>query len=223
MDWFELTLRLCNSAQFEEESQKVHVRDKKEGRKKQACKVKQTTRQSNTVHVVVITSYNICTITSNNETFSALTCCLLFRTYMYFVRQLFSRMPDVSLECSSNVLHIRTCVDSCVALRDLLVYLATDGDLRPWPSDAAPLESREYSGLAPRDSPRSSLVSGCSERKVAPDRCQPASFFCSFPEFLLHQSRNRHTPHSHCSSPHLLSPLFLPSSLVITGHRRPPK
>ena len=25
MDWFELTLRLCNSAQFEEESQKVHV------------------------------------------------------------------------------------------------------------------------------------------------------------------------------------------------------
>ena len=89
-------------------------------------------------------------------------------------------MPDVSLECSSNVLHIHTCVDSCVALRDLLVYLATDGDLRPWPSDAAPLESREYSGLALRDSPRSSLVSDCSERKVARDRCQPVSFFALF-------------------------------------------
>lgn len=50
--------------------------------------------------------------------------------------QLFSHMPDVSLECSSNVLQIHTCVDSCTALRDLLVYLANDGDLQPRPSEA---------------------------------------------------------------------------------------
>ena len=39
-------------------------------------------------------------------------------------------MPDVSVECSSNVVHLRTCVDTCIALRDLLVYLATNGDLQ---------------------------------------------------------------------------------------------
>jgi autophagy-related protein 2 len=71
LDWFELTLRLCNTAQFEEESQK-----------------------------------------------------------------LFSHLPDISLECSSNVLQIHTCVDSCIALRDLLIYLASDGDLRPQPTAA---------------------------------------------------------------------------------------
>lgn len=58
--------------------------------------------------------------------------------------QLFSHMPDVSLECSSNVLQIHTCVDSCIALRDLLVYLASDGDLHPRPS-----EPRDHSRRSP--------------------------------------------------------------------------
>ena len=64
--------------------------------------------------------------------------------------QLFSHLPEVSLECSSNVLQMHTCVDSCIALRDLLVYLASDGDLRPLSSEA-----RERGTTTP---PNSSLV-----------------------------------------------------------------
>ncbi len=58
--------------------------------------------------------------------------------------KLFSRLPDLSLDCSCNSLHLRTCIDSCIALRDLLVYLATCGDLRT-PHSAE--EGREYSSL----------------------------------------------------------------------------
>ncbi len=49
------------------------------------------------------------------------------------------------MECSSNVVHLRTCVDSCVALRDLLVYLACNGDLSPPGDDGR--EVRPYSSL----------------------------------------------------------------------------
>ena len=78
-------------------------------------------------------------------------------TYMYLLFQLFSHLPEVSLECSSNVLQIHTCIDSCVALRDLLVYLASDGDLREQ-QEPSETRSRRYSGLPTRrESPRSSL------------------------------------------------------------------
>lgn len=62
----------------------------------------------------------------------------------------------MSLECSSNILHLRTCVDSCIALRDLLVYLATNGDLRPHSQETVQL--RDYSSLVSDVSPPSSLV-----------------------------------------------------------------
>lgn len=42
-------------------------------------------------------------------------------------------MPDVSLECTSNVLHFRLCRDSCVALCDLVLYLSSQRDLAPPP------------------------------------------------------------------------------------------
>ena len=61
--------------------------------------------------------------------------------------QLFSHLPELSLECSSNVLQIHTCVDSCVALRDLLVYLASDGDLHPGPGEETQRDEG-YSHLA---------------------------------------------------------------------------
>lgn len=101
LDWFELTLRLCNTAQFEEESKKVPL------------------------HIQYCMWVCAC-----------LLLCVL-------CTQLFSHLPDISLECSSNVLQIHTCVDSCIALRDLLVYLANDGDLQP--------EPRDYSNLARRN------------------------------------------------------------------------
>ena len=34
------------------------------------------------------------------------------------------------MECSSNVVHLRTCADSCIALRDLILYLSRNGDLQ---------------------------------------------------------------------------------------------
>lgn len=42
-------------------------------------------------------------------------------------------MPDVCLECSSNIIHFRLCQDSCVALCDLLLYLSSQRDLCPPP------------------------------------------------------------------------------------------
>lgn len=39
------------------------------------------------------------------------------------------RYPKMDLRASNNVLHIRTCADSCIALQRLLTYLAVDGDL----------------------------------------------------------------------------------------------
>ena len=44
-------------------------------------------------------------------------------------------MPDLSVECSSNVVHFRMCVDSCIALRDLLSYLSARQDLKPRPKN----------------------------------------------------------------------------------------
>lgn len=65
---------------------------------------------------------------------------------MLIVEQLFSQMPDISVECSSNVVHLRTCADSCIALRDLLVYLATNGDLQT-PNKAPTDPLRDYSKI----------------------------------------------------------------------------
>ncbi|XP_076030640.1 autophagy-related 2 [Oratosquilla oratoria] len=37
--------------------------------------------------------------------------------------------PKIDLCASNNVIHIRTCADSCKALMELLIYMASDGDL----------------------------------------------------------------------------------------------
>ncbi|XP_014663890.1 PREDICTED: autophagy-related protein 2 homolog B-like isoform X2 [Priapulus caudatus] len=39
------------------------------------------------------------------------------------------RYPKVDMRASNNILHIRTCADSCIAMQRLLTYLAADGDL----------------------------------------------------------------------------------------------
>lgn len=36
------------------------------------------------------------------------------------------------------MIHIRTCADSCSALASLLIYLASDGDLKPASAPEAP-------------------------------------------------------------------------------------
>ncbi len=57
-------------------------------------------------------------------------------------------MPDVSLECASNVLHFRLCRDSCTALCDLLLYLSSQRDLAPPPQrqHSAPVAAADTRG-----------------------------------------------------------------------------
>ncbi|KAK3878072.1 hypothetical protein Pcinc_017284 [Petrolisthes cinctipes] len=39
------------------------------------------------------------------------------------------KKPKIDLIASNNIIHIRTCADSCKALLELMIYLASDGDL----------------------------------------------------------------------------------------------
>lgn len=48
--------------------------------------------------------------------------------------------PRFELRCSSDVIHIRTCSDSCAALMNLIQYVASYGDLLP-PAEPEPKNS----------------------------------------------------------------------------------
>ncbi|XP_066504657.1 autophagy-related protein 2 homolog A [Hoplias malabaricus] len=48
--------------------------------------------------------------------------------------------PLFELRCSNNVVHVRTCADSCAALVNLLQYLISQGDLHPPPRHSSPTE-----------------------------------------------------------------------------------
>ncbi|KAF3701263.1 Autophagy-related protein 2 -like protein B [Channa argus] len=50
--------------------------------------------------------------------------------------------PRFELRCSSDVIHIRTCSDSCAALMNLIQYVASYGDLLPPAEPEANLHSR---------------------------------------------------------------------------------
>ena len=54
--------------------------------------------------------------------------CLQFSSFSSSLFQ--QKQPRSDLRASNNILHIRTCVDSCRALQELLCYFASDGDLR---------------------------------------------------------------------------------------------
>ncbi|XP_064403938.1 autophagy-related protein 2 homolog B-like isoform X2 [Halichondria panicea] len=115
-------------------------------------------------------------------------------------QELFSRLPDLSLECSSNVIHLRTCVDSCIALRDLLVYMATHGDLQ---TPHSVVDQRDYSSLghehssinsqgssASGSSPLTSLTETTNIGDLISDAMEDS------PPSHLHTSHSRpHTPH----------------------------
>ncbi|XP_050712970.1 autophagy-related protein 2 homolog A-like [Eriocheir sinensis] len=49
-----------------------------------------------------------------------------------------NKLPRIDLIASNNVIHIRTCADSCKALLDLMIYLAGDGDLTKDASEQIP-------------------------------------------------------------------------------------
>ena len=44
---------------------------------------------------------------------------------------LLQRYPKLDLRASNNIVHIRTCSDTCSALAELIKYIASDGDLVP--------------------------------------------------------------------------------------------
>ncbi|KAI4893707.1 hypothetical protein NFI96_012162 [Prochilodus magdalenae] len=48
--------------------------------------------------------------------------------------------PLFELRCSNNVVHVRTCADSCAALVNMLQYLVSQGDLHPPPRHTSPTE-----------------------------------------------------------------------------------
>uniref|UniRef100_A0A8B9H989 Autophagy related 2A n=1 Tax=Astyanax mexicanus TaxID=7994 RepID=A0A8B9H989_ASTMX len=48
--------------------------------------------------------------------------------------------PLFELRCSNNVVHVRTCADSCAALVNILQYLVSQGDLHPPPRHTSPTE-----------------------------------------------------------------------------------
>uniref|UniRef100_A0A8C1Z6B1 Autophagy related 2B n=1 Tax=Cyprinus carpio TaxID=7962 RepID=A0A8C1Z6B1_CYPCA len=59
------------------------------------------------------------------------------------------KMPRFELRCSSDVIHIRTCSDSCAALMNLIQYVASYGDLLP-PSG---LEAKRRTSRPPAQAP----------------------------------------------------------------------
>uniref|UniRef100_A0A4W5K2W2 Autophagy related 2B n=1 Tax=Hucho hucho TaxID=62062 RepID=A0A4W5K2W2_9TELE len=54
--------------------------------------------------------------------------------------------PRFELRCSSDVIHIRTCSDSCAALMNLIQYVASYGDLLPPPGPEAKSTSSKQRG-----------------------------------------------------------------------------
>lgn len=53
----------------------------------------------------------------------------VFELCLRMVEDLKEKKPKIDLVASNNIIHIRTCADSCKALLELLIYLASDGDL----------------------------------------------------------------------------------------------
>uniref|UniRef100_A0A8C8C1Y4 Autophagy related 2B n=1 Tax=Oncorhynchus tshawytscha TaxID=74940 RepID=A0A8C8C1Y4_ONCTS len=57
--------------------------------------------------------------------------------------------PRFELRCSSDVIHIRTCSDSCAALMNLIQYVASYGDLVPPPGPEAKSTCSKHRAKAP--------------------------------------------------------------------------
>ncbi|KAK7082787.1 Autophagy protein [Halocaridina rubra] len=89
----------------------------------------------------------------------------VFELCLRMVEDLKGKKPKVDLVASNNVIHIRTCADSCKALLELLIYLASDGDLTKEasattpPFSASPVPTTNVSSVA------SSPVSECATMK----------------------------------------------------------
>lgn len=74
--------------------------------------------------------------------------------------QIFSKVPEVDLQCSGSGIHVHLCVDSCQFLRDLLLYLSRNGDLQQQPE---PQESRAGSELSVANESPAAVVGNQSD------------------------------------------------------------
>lgn len=60
--------------------------------------------------------------------------------YFFHILSGWQKEPRFELRCSSDVIHIRTCSDSCAALMNVIQYVASYGDLLP-PAEPEPKHS----------------------------------------------------------------------------------
>lgn len=58
--------------------------------------------------------------------------------------------PKFELRCSSDIIHIRTCSDSCAALMNLIQYVASYGDLAPPPEPGARPSAKQSTSQKPK-------------------------------------------------------------------------
>ena len=149
VEWLEVTLRHCNNAMLNQDFPNVRMYTYVRIRMYTPMYVRTyvhtyvRTYVHTYVRIRMYTPTYVCSIQCD---------CNMF--------QLFSKMPDVTLECASNAVHIRVCVDSCIALCDLLVYLSSQRDLSP-PASPATADTQDYSSLPstlPSPSPATSAA-----------------------------------------------------------------
>ncbi|XP_030574079.1 autophagy-related protein 2 homolog B [Archocentrus centrarchus] len=79
--------------------------------------------------------------------------------------------PRFELRCSSDVIHIRTCSDSCAALMNLIQYVASYGDLLP-PAEPEPKHSsaaQRSKGEAPSQPSSQTLLLAETEQQILQD------------------------------------------------------
>uniref|UniRef100_A0A673ZD93 Autophagy related 2B n=1 Tax=Salmo trutta TaxID=8032 RepID=A0A673ZD93_SALTR len=77
--------------------------------------------------------------------------------------------PRFELRCSSDVIHIRTCSDSCAALMNLIQYVASYGDLLPPPGPEAKSTSSKQSAKAPSRPPSQAPLLPEAEQQMLQD------------------------------------------------------
>uniref|UniRef100_A0A4W3HDI8 Autophagy related 2B n=1 Tax=Callorhinchus milii TaxID=7868 RepID=A0A4W3HDI8_CALMI len=68
--------------------------------------------------------------------------------------------PRFELRCSSDVIHIRTCSDSCAGLMNLIQYMASYGDLQP------PSKCEETPGSAPSNRVMTSGLAEAEQKRL---------------------------------------------------------
>nr|XP_045593817.1 autophagy-related protein 2 homolog B-like isoform X2 [Procambarus clarkii] len=88
----------------------------------------------------------------------------VFELCLRMVEDMKEKKPKIDLLASNNMIHIRTCADSCKALLELMIYLASDGDLTKEASSVPSTEAAAPTSTY-NTSATSSPISECATMK----------------------------------------------------------